>query len=375
MSSRLFAPMAIGQASLKHRVVMAPLTRLRANEDHVPQPMAKTYYEQRASEKGTLIISEATLISAASGGSSNSPGLFTAEQIQGWKNITDAVHAKGSYMFAQLMAMGRAAGAETLQRDGGYEVFAPSAIPISENDPLPKVLSEQQIWNIIDEYKVAAKNAIEAGFDGVEVHGANGYLVDQFLHDGSNTRSDQWGGSVENRARFAIEVAKALVETVGADRVGFRISPWNDWQSMQMADPIPQFTYLVSQLRELGLAYLHIIESRVFNNVDCEGRGEIKPFLERWGQEAPVLIAGGFNPDNVKSAVEEKYRDYNVAVVFGRHFLANPDLPFRLRHGIALQKYDRSTFYSKMTSTGYIDYPFSTEFMAAATAAATAATA
>ncbi|KAJ6786022.1 hypothetical protein PWT90_03002 [Aphanocladium album] len=368
MSSPLFHPIVIGQASLHHRVVMAPLTRLRADESHVPQAMAKTYYEQRASEKGTLIISEATLVSAATGGSSNSPGLFTSEQIQGWKNVTDAVHAKGSYIFAQLMAMGRAADAATLQRQGGFEVFAPSAIPINEADPLPKVLSEQQILDIIDEYKIAAKNAIEAGFDGVEVHGANGYLVDQFLHDGSNTRTDRWGGSIENRARFAVEVAKALVETVGADRVGFRISPWNEWQSMQMADPIPQFSYLVSQLKQLDLAYLHVVESRVFNNVDCEGRGEIKAFLEQWGQEKPVLIAGGFNPDNVNGAMEEKYRDYNVAIVFGRHFLANPDLPFRLRNGVPLQKYDRSTFYAKMTPSGYIDYPFSSEFTAATTA-------
>ena len=349
---------------MKHRVVMAPLTRLRADENHVPQPMSKSYYEQRASVPGTLLITEATLISAPSGGSAHSMGLYTEEHIRAWRTITDAVHAKGSHIFVQLMAMGRAADPATLERDGGYEVYGPSAVPMEQGAPVPQVLSESQILAIIEEYKTAARNAIAAGFDGVEVHGANGYLVDQFLHEGSNQRSDRWGGSIENRARFGVEVAKALVETVGADRVGYRISPWNTWQGMHMADPVPQFSYLVSQLREFGLAYLHVIESRVFNNVDCEGRGEIKPFLKAWGREAPVLVAGGFNQDNAPRAIDEAYKDYNVAVVFGRHFLANPDLPFRLQHGIPLEKYDRATFYAKMEARGYVDYPFSAEFLA-----------
>lgn len=362
MSSRLFEPLTLGAVPLKHRVVMAPLTRLRADENHIPQPMSKLYYEQRASVPGTLIIGEATLISASAGGSSNSPGIFNEEQIQAWRQITDAVHAKGSHIFCQLMAMGRAADPATLERDGGFDLLAPSAIPIAEDGPTPGVLDELQISNIIKEYQNAAQNAIAAGFDGVEVHGANGYLVDQFLHEGSNKRTDRWGGSIENRARFAIEVAKALVNTVGAERVAFRISPWNTWQGMHLEDPVPQFSHLVAALRDLNLTYLHIVESRVFNNVDCKPRGSIKPFLKIWGQEAPVLVAGGFNQDNVYQAVDKDYKDYNVATVFGRHFLANPDLPFRLQHGIALEKYDRSTFYAKMEARGYIDYPFSPEF-------------
>ncbi|KAJ2983875.1 hypothetical protein NQ176_g361 [Zarea fungicola] len=357
--------MTVGGTSLQHRVVMAPLTRLRADENHVLQPMAKTYYEQRACSPGTLIISEAALISPASGGMSNGPGIFREEQIAAWKTVTDAVHSKGSFIFCQLVALGRAADPDALQREGGYEVLAPSAVPMDENSHTPGVLSEQRILDVIQEFKTAAKNAMAAGFDGVEIHGANGYLVDQFLHDTTNVRTDRWGGSIRNRARFAVELAKALVQTVGADKVGFRISPWNDWQGMYMPDPIPQFSHLVSELGNLDLAYLHIIESRVSNNVDCEPRGQIMPLLDIWGRNAPVLVAGGFTPQNVAGAIDEDYKDYNVAVVFGRHFLANPDLPFRLKNGISLQKYDRSTFYTKLIARGYIDYPFNAKFQAA----------
>ncbi|KAE8162550.1 hypothetical protein BDV40DRAFT_264920 [Aspergillus tamarii] len=362
MSTQLFEPLHIGTITLNHRVVMAPLTRLRADEHHVPLPMSTNYYEQRASVPGTLLIAEATLISAAAGGVPHAPGLFTESQIQAWKKITDAVHAKGSYIFCQLIAVGRAADPSTLRKEGGFEVSAPSAIPMEDGATVPQALSEEEIQGFIRDFATAAKNAIAAGFDGVEVHGANGYLVDQFLQDVSNQRTDQWGGNIENRARFGVEVAKALVEAVGADRVGFRISPWNTWQGMKMADPVPQFSYLVRRLKELGLAYLHVIESRVINNVDCEKQEGIEPFLDIWGQSTPVLVAGGYTPENVRQAIEEEYRDYNVAVVFGRHFLANPDLPFRLQRGIPLQKYDRDTFYAPMQCHGYADYPFSSEF-------------
>ncbi|OGM40910.1 NADH:flavin oxidoreductase/NADH oxidase family protein [Aspergillus bombycis] len=362
MSTQLFEPLRVGNLTLNHRVVMAPLTRLRADEHHVPLPMSTNYYAQRASVPGTLIIAEATLISAAAGGVPHAPGLFTDAQIQAWKKITDAVHAKGSYIYCQLIALGRAADPSTLRKEGGFEVSAPSAIAMQDGATVPQALSEEEIRGFIRDFAAAGRNAILAGFDGVEVHGANGYLVDQFLQDVSNQRTDQWGGSIENRARFGVEVAKALVEAVGADRVGFRISPWNTWQGMKMADPAPQFSYLVRRLKELGLAYLHAIESRVINNVDCEKREDLQPFLEIWGRATPVLLAGGYTPDNVRQAVEEEYQGYNVAVVFGRHFLANPDLPFRLQHGIPLQKYDRDTFYTPMQCHGYADYPFSSEF-------------
>ncbi|CAI7614439.1 unnamed protein product [Penicillium pancosmium] len=339
---------------------MAPLTRLRSSATHTPLPISTKYYEQRASVPGTLLIAEATQISPSAGGIPHGPGIWSEEQIAQWKEITNAVHAKGSFIFCQLIALGRAADPATLQSegkgetDGGYEVLAPSAIPMEEGKIIPNELNEDQIQSIIRDFGIAAKNAIRAGFDGVEVHGANGYLVDQFLQDVSNQRNDRWGGNIVHRARFALEVTKALVDAVGSERVGFRISPWNTWQRMKMEDPVPQFTYLVEQLREFKLAYLHVIESRVINNVDCEKGESIAFLLDIWGRTSPVLVAGGYNADNFEDAPRE-YADNDVAVVFGRHFLANPDLPFRLRHQIGLNR--------AMEENGYADYPFSAEFL------------
>lgn len=362
MSSKLFEPLRIGRITLDHRVVMAPLTRLRADENHIPQAMSATYYEQRASVPGTLLITEATLISPAGGGGAHVPGIYTDDQVRGWKRITEAVHAKGSYIFCQLVALGRAADPALLKSEGGFEVSAPSSVPEKADGWIPKPLTELQIRNIIDDFGQAAKNAIAAGFDGVEVHGANGYLVDQFFHENSNIRTDQWGGSVVNRSRFGVEVTKALVEAIGADRVAFRLSPWNTWQGMDATDPRAQFSHFIQQLKGFGLAYLHLIESRVFNNVDCEAGESVLPFVESWGQESPILVAGGYKPENLHHSLDHDYKNYNVAIVFGRHFLANPDLPFRLRWKIPLENYDRSTFYARMESRGYVDYPFSVEF-------------
>ncbi|KAL4877953.1 hypothetical protein BJY04DRAFT_230229 [Aspergillus karnatakaensis] len=364
MSSDLFTPLRIGTVELQHRVVMAPLTRLRADADHVQLPLATTYYEQRASVPGTLIIAEATQISTAHGGVPHGPGIWSEAQIQSWKNITDAVHAKGSYIFCQLFAAGRAADPATLQKEGGNDLLAPSAIPMdpASTTNVPREMTEEEIQQAIRDFATAGKKAIAAGFDGVEVHGANGYLVDEFLQDVTNQRSDRWGGSVENRARFPLELTKALVEAVGAERVAFRVSPWNTWQGMRMADPVPQFTYLVEQLKQLKLAYLHVIESRVINNVDTEKSEGIEFVLDIWGKTSPVLVAGGYNPTNAAAAFED-YKNSEVAVVFGRHFLANPDLPYRIQNGIALNKYNREAFYTPMGEEGYADYPFSPEFL------------
>lgn len=362
MASKIFEPLQLGHITLDHRVVMAPLTRLRADTSNIPLPISIKYYEQRASVPGTLLIAEATQISPSEGGIPNGPGIWTQDQINRWKEITDAVHAKGSYIYCQLIALGRAANPKQLDADGGYEVLAPSGIPMESGMPVPGVLSGDQIESIIGNFATAARNAIKAGFDGVEVHGANGYLVDQFLQDVTNQRDDKWGGSIENRARFGLEIAKALVDAVGAKRVGFRLSPWNTWQGMKMEDPVPQFAYFVEQLKELKLAYLHIIESRVINNVDCEKGEKIDFLLDIWGRTSPVLVAGGYNANNFGEAVEE-YKNNDVAVVFGRHFLSNPDLPFRLRHQIPLNRYDRDSFYSAMQENGYADYPFSSEFL------------
>ncbi|GLA65528.1 hypothetical protein AtubIFM54640_007711 [Aspergillus tubingensis] len=363
MSSKLFQPLKVGKINLDHRVVMAPLTRFRADSQHVQLPMAETYYEQRASVPGTMIIAEATMISPSAGGLPHAPGIWSEEQVEGWKKITEAVHKKGSFIFCQLIAVGRAADPAQLQADGGHVLHAPSPIPIEPGMPVPKELEEYEVQQIISDFATAAKNAIRAGFDGVEIHGANGYLVDQFLQDVSNKRNDQWGGSIPNRARFGLEVAKAVAEAIGAERVGFRVSPWNTWQSMKMVDPVPQFAYFVERLQQLELAYLHAIESRVINNIDCEKEGSIKFLLNTWGKSAPVIVAGGYKPENVETALEDEYKDHQVAIAFGRHFIANPDLPFRIRHSIPLNPYHRESFYTPMQEDGYTDYPFSAEFM------------
>jgi NADPH2 dehydrogenase len=354
--------MQIGEMAMEHRVVMAPLTRLRADASGVMLPIAEEYYTQRSSVPGTLIISEACIIAPAHGGSAHMPGIWSNAQIESWKKITKAVHARGCRMICQLIALGRAAKVELLEKDG-YKLLGPSPIPMNADRRAPNEMTEEEIAVVVQDYEQAAKNAIVAGFDGIEIHGANGYLADQFLQDGSNQRTDNWGGSVENRSRFPVTVATAVANAVGANRVGFRVSPWSNFQSMRMADPVTQFSHLASQLKELNLAYLHAIESRVNNWEDVEKVEGIDFLLEIWGKEAPVLVAGGFNPETAQRAVDEEYKNYNVAVVFGRHFLANPDLPFRLKEGLPLNKYSRETFYTPMITAGYIDYPFSPQFV------------
>ncbi|KAH8809198.1 NADH:flavin oxidoreductase/NADH oxidase [Xylogone sp. PMI_703] len=362
MESKLFQPLQVGGVKLEHRIVMAPLTRFRADEGHIQLPIAAEYYSQRASIPGTLIIAEATLISPAHGGFPNAPGLWTDAQIASWKVITDAVHARKCSIFCQLIAPGRAADADVLSKRN-YTLLSSSAVPITDSSAIPQEMTPNQILSCIADFKKAAKNAILAGFDGVEVHGANGYLVDQFLQDNCNKRCDSWGGSVANRAKFALEIAAALVEAIGKDKVGFRISPFSLFQGMRMKDPIPQFAYLVEQLKLLQLAYLHIIESRVNNFVDVEKTDSIEFFLEIWGNTSPVFVAGGYTPENAATAVDDEYKNYDVAVVFGRHFLANPDLPYRIKHGLPLNKYDRASFYTPLLPVGYTDYPFYSDFI------------
>ncbi|KAJ5914569.1 hypothetical protein N7504_003452 [Penicillium tannophilum] len=362
--SKLFTPLHIADITLAHRVVMAPMTRFRTDDGHVPSSMAVEYYEQRASVRGTLLITEATLISASHGGFPNSPGLWNDAQVEGWKHVIDAVHARGSYIFAQLIATGRAADQASLQKEAGHCTFSASPVPLNDNACIPIPMSEHQIEAAVKDFVNAARNAMDAGFDGIELHGANGYLLDQFLQDTCNRRDDRWGGSIENRARFAVQVATAVADAVGAHKVGYRISPWSTFQGMRMAHPIPQFSYLIEKLRDLKLGYLHVIESRVNNNVDIEKTEGIDFALEIWGLTSPILVAGGFSPMSAKHAIDVEYWNNEVAVVLGRHFLANPDLPFRIQHGISLNKYDRPTFYTPKKSLGYVDYPFSPEFLA-----------
>ncbi|KAK8159011.1 hypothetical protein IWX90DRAFT_17807 [Phyllosticta citrichinensis] len=378
-NTKLFTPLKVGSTQLDHRVVMAPLTRFRATNDNVPTDVMTQYYAQRAVVPGTLLISEATFISARAGGYANIPGLWTEQQLAGWRKITDAVHAKGSKIYVQLWNLGRTAwpdpegsGGAVKNEEFDFEnnFVSASDVPMAKGLPAPRPMTEEEIWATIGDYATAAKNAVEkGGFDGVEIHGAHGYLIDQFTQDVSNKRTDQWGGSIENRARFAVEVSRAVVKAVGADRTGIRLSPWSNFQGMRMSDPIPQFSYLIDQLRALDLAFLHLVEPRVAGVIDRDPQNESLDFaLQSWGRDKPVFIAGGFTTELAIKAVEEKYKDHDVAVVFGRRFISNPDLVYRVKKDIPFNDYDRFTFYINQKAgdkpePGYIDYPYSEEFL------------
>ncbi|CAG8959779.1 hypothetical protein HYFRA_00001686 [Hymenoscyphus fraxineus] len=362
MSSKLFKPLKLGNLELQNRIVMAPLTRLRVDDEHVPLPFVAEYYAQRGSTPGTLLISEATLIAPQAGTISNVAGIWNQAQIDSWKKVTDAVHAKGSFIFLQLWALGRTARRQELVKEFGEDVKVVGAgdIPLKDgNKPTP--LSEDEIKEYIGLYAQAAKNAIEAGFDGVEIHGANGFLVDQFLQDVSNNRSDGYGGSIENRSRFGLEVTKAVVEAIGAARTAIRLSPYSEYHNMRMEDPVPQFSHFTSQLKKFNLAYLHVCDVvEVADNT-------VNDFLIKiWDNQSPFLVAGGYNGVSAKKTVDEEYKDKDIVVAFGKDFISNPDLVYRLREGLELTPYDMSLFYNKKEEHGYIDYAFSKEFVAQA---------
>lgn len=278
-NTKLFQPVKVGSTELEHRVVMAPLTRFRADVNHVPTEPMVQYYAQRSVVPGTMLISEATYISAKAGGYPTIPGLWSEEQLTAWKKVTDAVHAKGSKIFAQLWYLGRAAYPDPVGSGGAIpdddfdyknDFVSSGNIKMYEEGPAPRPLSEDEIWATIGDYATAARNAVEkAGFDGVEIHGAHGYLIDQFTQDTCNNRTDQWGGSIENRTRFALEVTKAVIKAVGKERTGIRLSPWAQFQGMRMADPVPTFTYLINKLSEMDLAFLHLVEPRVSGSKSC----------------------------------------------------------------------------------------------------------
>jgi NADPH2 dehydrogenase len=369
MTNKLFQPLALGSIKLGHRIAMAPLTRFRADENNVPiLPIVKEYYEQRASVPGTLIITEATYISPQAGGYDRVPGIWSPEQIKAWKEVTDAVHAKKSFIFVQLWALGRVATPKVLAK-GGFKVVSSSPLPVKEGAEPSHALTEGEIQEYIFKYVQAANNAIEAGFDGVQLHGANGYLPDQFLQDVVNQRTDRWGGSIENRARFHLETTKAIIAAVGKEKVSVRLSPFTQFQpgNKRMDDPKPTFTYLIQQLKALDIAFLDLIEPRLGGTGPVDGvyaaQGGLDFAVEAWGTEKPVLIAGGVTAKLAKELVEEKYAKYQVVPAFGRFFISTPDLPFRVQKEIELNPYDRPTFYSA-GAKGYIDYPFSAEFTA-----------
>lgn len=361
----LFTPVQFGPLQLKHRVVMAPLTRSRSVQpDSVPGDLMKKYYEQRATDGG-LIITEATNISLTSRGWLGAPGLYTSEQVTGWKQIVSAVRARGGHMFAQLWHTGRSS--HTALTGGAMPASAsvdPAywqnpghlvSIPGGWVQPSPhRALSVAEISDVVQDYRRAAERAMDAGFEGVELHAANGYLVDQFLQNGSNRRTDEYGGSLENRTRFLSEIVAALVSVWGADRVGVRIGPNGTWNGMSDSDPKALFSYVAEQLNQFGLAYLHLIEPRIAGSdlIDAS-QGAVAAEWLRPIFQGKLIAAGGFEPETAEAAVASGTLD---AVAFGRYFVSNPDLPRRIKENLPLAKYDRDTFYT-FDALGYTDYP------------------
>ncbi|KZP23958.1 NADH:flavin oxidoreductase/NADH oxidase [Athelia psychrophila] len=365
---KLFEPIQVGDLSLLHRVVLAPLTRFRGTDAHVPGPTMPEYYAQRASVPGTLLVTEATFIAAKAGGYANVPGIWNDEQIEEWKKVTSAVHEKGSFIYLQLWALGRAANPAQLAKEnvsGGY--VSSSSVPIKSQTeagaPPPRTLDIAEVREYVQLYATAAENAITAGFDGVEVHGANGYLIDQFTQDVSNQRTDAYGGNIENRARFALEIVDAVVQKVGARRTGIRFSPWGHYNDMRMADPIPTFAHLVSALLAAHptLAYVHAVEPRVSGVSDRtdvaahEQNDFIRDIARAAGGATRVISAGGYTRQQALDAAEQ-----GDLVAFGRAYIANPDLPTRLKEDIPLTLGNRETYYipGDFTGAGYTDYPF-----------------
>jgi N-ethylmaleimide reductase len=369
--SQLFSPVKVGPYIMQHRIAMAPLSRLRSNEDGTPTLLAAEYYGQRASQGG-LIVSEGVFMAEGANGYLGVPGINADAQIAGWKKITDAVHAKGGHIFMQLWHVGRVSHTEH-QPNGGAPV-APSALPFegiafTSEGWVPstpaRALQTSEIEALIGEYRNATQRAVAAGFDGVEVHAANGYLLDQFLQDGSNKRTDIYGGSLENRARFLMKAVEAAASVIGIDRVAVRISPSGEFGGMADSNPEALFSYVAQQLDKLNLAYLHLIEPRVFGNETNDSKDQKTPVaaqLIRKHYKGVIIAAGGFTPESAAAIIAAGDADL---VAFGRHFISNPDLPARIRDNAPLAAYNRDTFYGGK-EVGYTDYPvYSPEAVAA----------
>ena len=350
----LFDPLKLGALTVPNRIFMAPLTRCRADAEHIPNALMAEYYAQRAS--AGLIIAEATMAMEGNSAFWMEPGIYSAEQVAGWKRVTDAVHAGGGRIFLQIWHGGRACHPLL---NGGVQPVAPSPIAITGDEVhtpegkqpyvVPRELRDDELPGIIAGFKKAAENAKAAGFDGVEVHGANGYLLDQFLRDGSNKRVGPYGGSVENRARLMFEAIAAATSVWGSDRVGLRLSPLNSYNSMIDSDPIGLSVWLAQRLNTFNLAYLHLMRGDFFQ---VQSGDVVTPVREHY---RGVLVANmGYSGDEALKSVEEGKVD---AVAFGTGFLANPDFPARIRSGAPLNPLRPDYFYSP-GAEGYTDYPF-----------------
>jgi len=348
----LFTPMTLGRLELPNRIVMAPLTRNRAGPDNVPTALNVDYYRQRAS--AGLIITEATQVSADGVGYPATPGIHSPQQVAGWRQVTDAVHAEGGRIFCQLWYCGRISHPDLL---GGKSPVAPSAVkPDGEAMTMqgpkpfvtPRPLATQEIEQIIADYARAARLAQQAGFDGVEIHAANGYLIDQFLRDGTNQRTDQWGGSVDNRARFLLRVIDAVSKVWRPDQVGVRLSPENRFNSIADSNPAGLFQYVVEQLNEAGLAYLHVLEGDMLS-----GERKLDYRKLHSGFAGPWMVNNGYTRDTAQAALVTGEADL---VAFGRLYIANPDLVARFASEAPLNEPDPETFYGG-GAQGYTDYP------------------
>jgi NADPH2 dehydrogenase len=357
--SRLFEPMKIGNLDINHRIVMPAISRMRATEDHIPTDLMLEYYTQRAAMPGTLMITEANLVSAEHSGYTNAPGIWRPEHITGWKKITDAVHAKGCFIFAQLMGMGRMADPSEAAREG-FTIMGASAIPWMEGAAVPKAMTKRDIIDTVTQFRQAAQNAIDAGFDGVELLGANGMLVEQFLQDVSNQRDDEYGGNVENRSRLPYEILQAMADQIDSQRVALRLSPWSKFLGQGMADPVPQYSDIIRKSNRLNLAWIHLIESRIKGSDDVVSSNKLVFAHRVW--DGPMIVAGGYTGESARDLVDNEFPNRSIAVAFGRHFVANPDLVLRVREGVTLNAYDRNTFYTH-DQRGYIDYPFSDKYL------------
>jgi N-ethylmaleimide reductase len=357
----LFSPLQLGAVQIPNRIIMAPLTRMRAGTNSVPTLMNAKYYAQRAS--AGLIISEGTAVSPDAHGYPSDPGIYSAEQIAGWRVVTDAVHAHGGRIFMQIAHNGRNSHS-SLRPDGSVPV-APSAIPGNilaftrdfqqVKAEIPRALEAAEIAVIVGSFRQAALNAIEANFDGVELQGANSHLIEQFLEDGTNKRTDRYGGSQENRARFLLEIVEGVSAAIGADRLGVRLSPFGQYGGIHDSMPKELFTFVINVLNQRHLAYLHLIEARgseIGLTDELHEDAANNAVLFRSAFDGPLLSAAAYTPASAAVAIEQKHAD---AIVFGRLFIANPDLVERIKANRPLNPFDRSTFYGG-AEHGYTDY-------------------
>ncbi|EIE21116.1 FMN-linked oxidoreductase [Coccomyxa subellipsoidea C-169] len=359
----LLSTYTLGSFELSHRVVLAPLTRCRALGT-VPQLNAAEYYAQRTS-KGGLLISEATCVAETGHGYPNTPGIYTEEQINAWKPVTQAVRDAGGIFFLQLWHCGRSSHPE--YQPNGADPISASAVAISSGTvftpsgkeypfPVPRALDISEIPGVVKSFADGARNSIAAGFHGVEIHGANGYLIDQFLKSSVNKRTDKYGGSIPNRCRFALEVAAAVADAVGPELTGIRLSPYSDFQEAMDPETLELNLYLVDKASEMGLLYVHAVESRISGGTDAQAPQSESLDPLRNAFKGAFMAAGGFTRDLGIQAIESGHADL---VAYGRAFLANPDLPLRFAlPDVPLNPYNRGTFYTPDQVVGYLDYPF-----------------